>query len=514
MSIKSALRADRTGNVVIAKTLKDGNLALGANEAAVKWTERMLKLAGFNPGTYDRKFDAKTASALKQFQAARGLPATGELDAKTFEHLKGVQKRVRRSAKSPVFGAGQKDRMIRKAEVRLRRLGYDVGKADGVFDKKTASAVAAYKKDQGKKEFKSASGLLGEAGRRSLARESSELNHAPERRRITGSKAKRAYRKIDALTAKAAAKKTTVPALNADGTPKLDGSGKPVTTTKIGLGIGDKGRAVRNLQARLEKAGYDVGQVDGVFDTRTAAALKAFQSRSKLAPTGRVGPQTWKKLAGAVMLAKDGFSPSQRMGERSSAVKRSEALLQKLGYLKKREVDGLFDKDTQAASRRFERKYKLGDDGAIGEGQYNKMKRVLKARNAIKTKKEVGYINGSPRKITLGYVGSGEWMRLDVAKNFLAMKKAAAKRGISLSATSGFRSMAEQRYLYNLYLSGRGNLAARPGYSNHQGGLSMDIGGVNGYGTKAFNWLKANAGRYGFRNDVGGEFWHWTYYGR
>ncbi|MEN9799809.1 MAG: hypothetical protein RL653_3506, partial [Pseudomonadota bacterium] len=54
-------------------------------------------------------------------------------------------------------------------------------------------------------------------------------------------------------------------------------------------------------------------------------------------------------------------------------------------------------------------------------------------------------------------------------------------------------------------------LAARPGYSNHQMGLSVDLGGIGGYGTRAYNWLKQNASRYGFVNDVGGEFWHWTY---
>jgi LAS superfamily LD-carboxypeptidase LdcB len=69
------------------------------------------------------------------------------------------------------------------------------------------------------------------------------------------------------------------------------------------------------------------------------------------------------------------------------------------------------------------------------------------------------------------------------------------------------------RALYQKYLNGTGNLAAKPGYSNHQNGNSMDIGSVNGYGTKAFNWLKNNADKYGFKNDVAGEFWHWTYKG-
>ncbi len=70
---------------------------------------------------------------------------------------------------------------------------------------------------------------------------------------------------------------------------------------------------------------------------------------------------------------------------------------------------------------------------------------------------------------------------------------------------------AARRERYRKYLNGTGNLAAKPGYSHHQNGISMDVGGIGGYNTKAYNWLKANASKYGFQNDVRGEFWHWTY---
>lgn len=512
MSIKAATRADRKGNKVIAQTLKDGSLATGAKENSVKWLERMLKLAGFNPGKYDKVFDKRTAAVLRQFQAARGLPATGELDLKTFEHLKQVQTRARKSRGQPVLGRGQKDEMILNAEKRLRALGYTVGKADGVFDAQTAQALKQYKVDQGK-EFKSQGGLLGESARKSLAREVRELQHAPERRRITGKKAKKSYRSLDALTRKEVAKTHQVPVLDAKGLPRLDEAGKALTRKVTGLGVGDKGRAVANIENYLEKAGYDVGRRDGRFDSRTEAVLKAFQRRAGLKDTGRVGPGTWAKLRQSVILAKDGFSPAQGLHERSAAVKRSEKLLQKLGYLKKGEVDGLFDRDTLRASRRFEKKYGYGEDGRIGEGQFEKMERVYKARqNPLGRGMAVtGYRNGASFRTRVYNVGGGEYMQKNAGINYLKMIKAARKAGISLSNTSGFRTYSEQAALYAQYGPGR---AARPGYSNHQQGLSMDIGGVNGYGTAAYNWLQRNAGRFGFRNDVPGEFWHWTYYGR
>ncbi len=92
------------------------------------------------------------------------------------------------------------------------------------------------------------------------------------------------------------------------------------------------------------------------------------------------------------------------------------------------------------------------------------------------------------------------------------MKAAARRAGVSLSVVSGFRTMAQQKALYAAYKAGRGNLAARPGYSNHQGGLSADIS-TGSYSSRTYRWLAANARRYGFVNDVRGEPWHWTYRG-
>jgi LAS superfamily LD-carboxypeptidase LdcB len=125
------------------------------------------------------------------------------------------------------------------------------------------------------------------------------------------------------------------------------------------------------------------------------------------------------------------------------------------------------------------------------------------------------YVNGQPRQITVVPVGNGQYMRADAASHFKEMMAAARNAGHDLYAESGFRTMAKQQYLYNGWIHHEPgfNLAARPGYSNHQNGIAMDIGGVGGYGSSAYRWLSANAGRFGFTNDVGGEYWHFDYRG-
>jgi D-alanyl-D-alanine carboxypeptidase len=79
-----------------------------------------------------------------------------------------------------------------------------------------------------------------------------------------------------------------------------------------------------------------------------------------------------------------------------------------------------------------------------------------------------------------------------------------------LAIRSGFRSHEKQKELYREYRRGWGNLAARPGYSNHQSGRAVDIY-IDDY--NVYEWLLQNARNYGFKRTVKREAWHWEYVG-
>lgn len=51
------------------------------------------------------------------------------------------------------------------------------------------------------------------------------------------------------------------------------------------------------VQQSLKNAGIYTGKVDGVAGPRTKKAIRDFQSQNSLNSDGRVGPQTWAKLA-------------------------------------------------------------------------------------------------------------------------------------------------------------------------------------------------------------------------
>lgn len=262
---------------------------------------------------------------------------------------------------------------------------------------------------------------------------------------------------------------TSTPVANTPTRKKAD----PKSLAKLNLlKEGVRGAQVKLLTSKLAKAGY-LDKPTDKFDREVEAAVRKYQKEKGLQVDGIVGQQTWGSFFGV------NVPPGSNMlkgGGSSGAVGRTRG-----GHT-----------------------HPGGGSNGVGSAPDA-------GGNVAGGKKVTAYINGRAQQISVVPVGGGEYMRADAAKNYKAMLAAAQRAGVNLSSTSGFRTMAEQQALYAKYGSGR---AATPGYSNHQNGISMDIGGVNGYGTAAFNWLKNNAGKYGFKNDVAGEFWHWTYYGR
>lgn len=115
-------------------------------------------------------------------------------------------------------------------------------------------------------------------------------------------------------------------------------------------------------------------------------------------------------------------------------------------------------------------------------------------------------------------------------EKYVQMAEAAKKDGLSLRVISAYRTEDYQRYLYNNKLRTTGkinadNYSARPGHSEHQTGLAVDINSTSGsfeY-TSEFKWLQKHAFEYGFilRYPKGKEWltgyayepWHYRYVG-
>lgn len=129
------------------------------------------------------------------------------------------------------------------------------------------------------------------------------------------------------------------------------------------------------------------------------------------------------------------------------------------------------------------------------------------------------YLEGRPSPLVVSPIQQRDrknrkmFLSRRAAENFRDMMVDAARQGIYIRAVSAYRTHHEQRILRRRL----GSVAAPPGWSNHQQGISVDIAGtrrtIKGkkYRTILFWWLKRNAKEYGFYNDVPEEPWHWTF---
>jgi D-alanyl-D-alanine carboxypeptidase len=102
-------------------------------------------------------------------------------------------------------------------------------------------------------------------------------------------------------------------------------------------------------------------------------------------------------------------------------------------------------------------------------------------------------------------------LRVEAARAVEGLFAAAAADGVPLLGVSGYRSERSQADLYGLAVRHHGQAAAdrstaRPGHSEHQTGLALDVTGADGRcpaeacfaGTPAAEWLAAHAHEHGF----------------
>ena len=144
------------------------------------------------------------------------------------------------------------------------------------------------------------------------------------------------------------------------------------------------------------------------------------------------------------------------------------------------------------------------------------------------------YVPNNLELISTRYALSNMKMVKEAKEAFEEMASSAKKEGLSIIAMSTYRSYDYQVNLYNKYVRSDGQSKAdtysgRPGHSEHQTGLAVDVyNGKENYTnferTKEFTWMKNHAHEYGFilrfpKDKVSEtgytyESWHYRYVGK
>ncbi len=222
-------------------------LKSGSRSDAVKQLQQALINAGVAvKGGADGVFGANTQSALKQYQQALGINASGVVDDDTVNAI--AQGRTVTAGPTGMVGlkSGSLGDSVKSLQQALIKAGVNLrGGADGIFGPATSQALKSFQQSQGINP----SGVVDDATVAAL-----QNPKAP----------------------------TTPTNNNGDG-------GYAV--------FGEKGTRVISLQSALVKAGIAVrGGVDGDFGAGTSAAVMDFQRAKGLSVTGKLNEATANAL--------------------------------------------------------------------------------------------------------------------------------------------------------------------------------------------------------------------------
>lgn len=126
---------------------------------------------------------------------------------------------------------------------------------------------------------------------------------------------------------------------------------------------GSQSNFVYLLQFMLVQNGFNVS-IDGVFGSRTASAVRNYQTLNNLSSDGIVGRNTWKTLL---------FLPPYpilRQGARGTYVSFLQRLLES-NTIPVGTIDGIFGSGTNRSVRAFQQANNLTVDGIVGNNTWN-----------------------------------------------------------------------------------------------------------------------------------------------
>jgi peptidoglycan hydrolase-like protein with peptidoglycan-binding domain len=291
-------------------------------------------------------------------------------------------------------------------------------------------------------------------------------------------------------------------------------------------------------QWNLAGLGYlTYADIDGVYGAKTTAGAKSFQVVRCLDADGSVGPRTGDQLVAVMkqVQAKVGVTQDGQNGPTTKnaiiAWQRAHGLtadglagpatFSAMGITRTRACGGpivgsIFSNSTTVAC--FSGTTDLGIHTTYYSGT------AVSARLcAIPGFKSSSQESNAGNAYYVAGAGGNVIVNSRVSGAVLGIFTAAKNSGLTLSATSSFRTMQHQKDLCNANTQCRNGdytYVARPGYSSHQLAVAIDFAGTSVKGgsscsTRATNsssatwsFLERNARRFGFEQ-YSAESWHW-----
>ncbi|MEX2616171.1 MAG: peptidoglycan-binding protein [Alphaproteobacteria bacterium] len=233
------------------------------------------------------RMNAETRAAIRKYEADAGMRATGRANAALLSRLEAHEKRSER----------RETLMVRRAQHKLDRLGYDIGPDDGEIGWRTRNAVRQFQTDRGLRADGEIDRALLDALDASLQARygSGDVDRTAERdtaRKIEAALNRQGYDagdengRIDDRARAAIRQYQQDWGLRADGqssTGLLAHIENPPSSGRMGSPA-----LVRDVKRELDARGYAVGTIDGRIDGQLTAAVRTWQSDARVTVDGEV----------------------------------------------------------------------------------------------------------------------------------------------------------------------------------------------------------------------------------
>lgn len=325
--------------------LGDQTLKKGMSDPDVKQLQNVLKEKGyFHYKKSTGYFGPITKEAVRDFQRDKGLKINGVANEETFSALDGDKGKKAKVTSRRLLRTGSRGQAVNDLQSVLKERGFYKGNIDGIFGPLSDDAVEDFQRAHDL----SVDGIVGPNTREKLNTSSDDAQNEQ----------------------------------GGNASNDKNSSDKKILRT------GSRGQAVTDLQQKLDAEGYYTYNVDGIYGSITASAVRKFQRAHHLTVDGIAGPKTFSALHGTNGDAgnqshdssNDQGSSMLSLRDSGSAVKGLQKKLQKAGVFHQSPT-GYFGVDTDEAVERFQRKHGLSVDGIVGPKTKDKLDHVLSSGN-------------------------------------------------------------------------------------------------------------------------------------
>lgn len=316
--------------------------------AMINEAQTELRQRGYEITVITGTANVETTAAVRAYQADARLPVTGEISSDLMQQL-----RTARADSGAIYRA-----QVKQVQTALNASGYTAGPADGALGPKSRAAIGRYQSDNNL----AATGDVNAELLTSLGIESNDqapVNVASTATILETKKQLRAHGydsgllngTLDPATREAIRAYQSDAGLHVTGeatTALLEHLRRSATTNG-----GDTDTQVKlDIESQLQRLGYAVGAVDGVIDTHSRQAIRAYQANVGLSVTGEADDQLLAHL-----------QASNARSLTTNDIAETQWLLSRLGYLSAA-GGGVTGTESTAAIRRYQ-----GDRGLTVTGQ-------------------------------------------------------------------------------------------------------------------------------------------------